>query len=117
MVTAEVLTCQSFLGHQLSNYGISGMSAVLVDCKVTFEKAKYNVEEDVKLWVYIRCKSQFALRFSKLSVNFNDEVSPPPQLYTRGLCCGTEIQKDQSCTASKGHIINPGITIHFRIVI
>lgn len=41
---------------------------------MAFEKSMYRVDDDVTLWVYIRCKSQFALRFSKLSVQFNDEV-------------------------------------------
>lgn len=46
-----------------------------VDCKVCFMKTKYKVDEDVVVSVYIRCKSQFSLRFSQLELVFNDEVS------------------------------------------
>ena len=37
-------------------------------------KSKYKVDEEIVLMIYIKCKSQFSLRFSELEVIFNDEV-------------------------------------------
>lgn len=57
-------------------------SGILVDCKVTFEKKKYNVDDEVRVWVYIKCKSQFSMRFSHLQLIFDDEVSHMIDLVT-----------------------------------
>ena len=48
---------------------------IVVECKACFMKSKYKVDEEIVLMVYIKCKSQFSLRFSELEVIFNDEVS------------------------------------------
>ena len=48
---------------------------IVVECKACFMKSKYKVDEEIVLMVYIKCISQFSLRFSELEVIFNDEVS------------------------------------------
>ena len=37
-------------------------------------KSKYKVDEEIMVDVYIRCKSQFSLRFSELELVFDNEV-------------------------------------------